>query len=221
MPMVDQIARTPEILDVIEDILGPDIMVYSGEFFIKEPRTTHVVSMHQDLTYWGLGAIDGLVTVWVPLSPALTTSGCMNFVPGSHKNAILEHVDTFDKNNMLSRGQEVQVDVAPEEMTPIELQPGEISLHHGLTIHGSGPNTSDDRRIACVIRYIRPDMAQQEGDEDHAMLVRGQDAHNNFVHSPRPEGNFTPEALAHYDAVRASQAKTMMKGAKGSNKMYS
>ena len=220
MPMVDQIARTPAILDVVEGILGPDIMIYSGEFFIKEPQTTHVVTMHQDLTYWGLGAIDGMVTVWVPLSPATRASGCMDFVAGSHKNAILPHTDTFSDNNLLSRGQEVAVDVKDTDKTAIELAPGQISLHHGLTIHGSGPNLSDDRRIACVIRYIRPDMAQQVGDQDHAVLVRGTDTHQNFIHAPSPTGYFTPEALDLYTEIREAQSKTMMKGAKGTNDMY-
>jgi hypothetical protein len=220
MPMVDQIARTPAILDVVEGILGPDIMIYSGEFFIKEPQTTHVVTMHQDLTYWGLGAIDGMVTVWVPLSPATRASGCMDFVAGSHKNAILPHTDTFSDNNLLSRGQEVAVDVKDTDKTAIELAPGQISLHHGLTIHGSGPNTSDDRRIACVIRYIRPDMAQQVGDQDHAVQVRGTDVHQNFIHAPSPTGYFTPEALDLYTEIREAQSKTMMKGAKGTNDMY-
>ncbi len=220
MPMVSKIARDPRILDVVEGVLGPDIMVFSGEFFIKEPRTTHVVSMHQDLTYWGLGAIDGLVTVWVPLSPATRASGCMDFVAGSHKNAILPHEDTFDANNLLSRGQEVRVDVSDADKTAIELQPGQISLHHGLTIHGSGPNTSEDRRIACVIRYMRPDVAQQVGDKDYAMLVRGQDTHGNFIHVPAPKADFDPAALALYDEVRAAQSQVMMKGAKGKNEMY-
>jgi len=220
LPMVDNIARDPRILDVVEGVLGPDIMVYSGEFFIKEAQTQQIVSMHQDLTYWGLGAIDGLVTVWVPLSPATKASGCMEFVRASHKNAILDHVDTFDKDNLLSRGQEVKVDVAEDDKTAIELQPGQISLHHGLTIHGSGPNTSQDRRIACVIRYIRPDMAQQVGEKDHAMLVRGQDRHHNFTHVQSPTQDFDPQALALYEQIRRAQAKIMMKDAKGATEMY-
>ena len=220
MPMVSQIAQHPAVLDAVEGILGPDIMVFSGEFFIKEPQTTQIVSMHQDLTYWGLGAIDGLVTAWIPLSPATPASGCMDFVAGSHKNAILEHEDTFDANNLLSRGQEVKVDVKPEDKVAIEIHPGQMSLHHGLTIHGSGPNRSNDRRIACVIRYIRPDMAQQVGEKDYAMLVRGEDKHGNFIHVPEPKANFTPEALAIYDEIRVAQSKVMMKDAKGKNEMY-
>lgn len=220
LPMVTRIATDPAILDVIESLLGPDIMIFSAEFFIKEPRTTQIVSMHQDLTYWGLGAIDGLVTAWIPLSPATPESGCMDFVRGSHKNAILEHADTFDENNLLSRGQEVKVEVDPKDKTSIEIHPGQMSLHHGLTIHGSGPNRSNDRRIALVVRYIRPDMAQQVGDKDYAMLARGEDRHGNFIHIPPPESDFAPASMALYDEIRIAQSKVMMKGATGKNEMY-
>ena len=220
LPMAADAACHPAVLDVIEGILGPDILVFAAEFFIKEPHTTQVVSMHQDLTYWGLGAIDGLVTAWIPFSPATRASGCMDFVRASHKNAILPHEDTFDKNNMLSRGQEVRVDVAEADKTAIELQPGQMSLHHGLTIHGSGPNTSDDRRIALVVRYVRPDLAQDVDGKGYAMLARGEDRHGYYHHVPRPTANFAPEALALYEEIRDQQAKVMMKDAQGSAEMY-
>lgn len=220
MPMAARIALNPGILDVIEGILGPDILIYSTEFFIKEPRTTQVVSMHQDLTYWGLGAIDGLVTAWTALSPATPASGCMNFVAGSHKNAILPHADSFDPNNLLSRGQEKEVDITPEDKTAIEIHPGQMSLHHGLTIHGSGPNSSDDRRIACVVRYVRPDVAQKVGDGDYAMRARGNDTFGNFTHVPVPTSPFAPDALALYDQIRIAQAQVMMKGASGQTEIY-
>ncbi|MEL6452267.1 MAG: phytanoyl-CoA dioxygenase family protein [Pseudomonadota bacterium] len=220
LPMAARIAQDPAILDLVEGILGPDILIYSTEFFIKEPNTRQIVSMHQDLTYWGLGAIDGLVTAWIALSPARPASGCMDFVAGSHKNAILEHSDSFDPDNLLSRGQEVKVDVAPEDKTAIEIHPGQMSLHHGLTIHGSGPNRSDDRRIACVVRYVRPDMAQQVGGKDYAMHARGTDRFGNFIHVPAPTAPFAPEALALYDEIRTAQAQVMMKGAKGDAEMY-
>ncbi len=220
MPMAARIACDASILDMVEGILGPDIMVFSAEFFVKEPNTRQIVSMHQDLTYWGLGAIDGLVTAWIPLSPATPDSGCMEFVRASHKNAILPHEDTFAEDNLLSRGQEVQVDVAEDDKTTIELHPGQMSFHHGLTIHGSGPNSSGDRRIALVVRYIRPDMAQQEGGEDFAMLARGEDRFGNFRHVPAPARNFAPDALALYDHIRAVQSKVMMKGARGTTEMY-
>ena len=219
-PLTYEIAAHPAILDQVEGILGPDILLYSAEYFIKEPRTTHIVNMHQDLTYWGLGAIDGLVTAWVALSPATPASGCMDFVKGTHKNAILDHVDTFDENSLLSRGQEVQVDVAAKDKTAIEIHPGQMSLHHGLTVHGSGPNTSDDRRIACVVRYVRPDIVPEGGRRDHAMTLRGGHDGTNFEELPTPTADFTPEAIEIYNRVRADQAKVMMAGAAGQAKMY-
>ena len=220
MPLAARIATDPMVLDVIEGILGPDILIYSTEFFIKEPNTSQIVSMHQDLTYWGLGAIDGLVTAWIALSPATPASGCMDFVAGSHKNAILEHKDSFDPNNLLSRGQEVKVEVADADKTAIEIHPGQMSLHHGLTIHGSGPNTTDDRRIACVVRYIRPDIAQQVGGKDYAMHARGNDRHGNFIPVPVPTVAFAPDALALYAEIRSEQAQVMMKSAKGASEIY-
>ena len=220
LPLANEIARTPAILDAVEGILGPDVMVYAVEFFIKEPNTTHIVSMHQDLTYWGLGATGGLVTAWLALSPATSQSGCMDFVAGSHKNEILPHNDTFDENNLLSRGQEIEVEVKEEDKTPIELAPGQMSLHHGLTIHGSGPNASDDRRIGAVIRYCSPDVMQQEGDEDFAILVRGEDRFGNFSSYELPDAPFTPESLAIFDRIRTVQATYMMKGARKKAAMY-
>ncbi|MBW4707707.1 phytanoyl-CoA dioxygenase family protein [Roseobacter sp. YSTF-M11] len=220
MPLAYRIGSDPRILDVVEGILGPDIMIYAVEFFIKEPQTRHRVSMHQDLTYWGLGAIDGLVTAWLSLSPATPASGCMDFVKGSHKNPILPHRDTFAEDNLLSRGQEVRVDVTDDQKTPIEIHPGQISLHHGLTIHGSGPNTTDDRRIAAVIRYCTPAVTQNVGDTDYALLARGTDRHGHFRQFDPPSALFAPEALAIYDEIRQAQAKVMMAGTDSARGLY-
>ncbi len=220
MPFAADLARDPGVLDVVEGILGSDILIYAAELFIKEPHTTQIVSMHQDLTYWGLGAVDGLVTAWIALSAATPASGCMDFVAGSHKEAILPHEDTFDSNNLLSRGQEVKVDVAEKDKTAIEIHPGQMSLHHGLTIHGSGPNVSDDRRIACVVRYVRPDVTQKVGDCDYAMLARGRDTHGNFTLIEPPEEPFTPEAIALHEEIRRAQAEVMMKGAQSATEIY-
>ena len=220
MPLAYNIGMDPRLLDVVEGILGPNIMVYAVEFFIKEPNTRHQVSMHQDLTYWGLGAIDGLVTAWLALSPATPASGCMDFVRGSHKNPILPHNDTFAEDNLLSRGQEVQVDVAHADRIPIEIHPGQISLHHGLTIHGSGPNTTDDRRIAAVIRYCTPEVRQQVAEKDYALLARGTDTCGNFASFPPPAAPFTPASLAAYDEIRAAQSKAMMAGASRQGALY-
>ncbi len=220
MPMVARVALDPRVLDVVEGVLGPDLLLWSAELFIKEPRTTQVVGMHQDLTYWGMGETPDQVTAWIALSPATTESGCMDFVKGSHKNPILPHNDTFSENNLLSRGQEVAVDVAEKDKTHIELQPGQMSLHHGLTIHGSGPNASDDRRIGLAIRYLNPNAQQKVADRDYAVLARGEDRVGNFVHVPTPTELFSADALKLYARVREDQAKALTQGAKEKTRLY-
>lgn len=220
MPLAARLALDPRILDAVEGILGPDLMVWSAEFFIKEANTKQIVSMHQDLTYWGLGATENQVTAWLALSPASVASGCMDFVAGSHKNPILPHKDTYSDLNLLSRGQEVQVDVQPDDKTAIELRPGQMSLHHGLTIHGSGPNRSDDRRIGFAIRYLNPNARQEVADRDYALMARGVDLSGNFIHYAAPTQLFTGASLDLYDRIRADQAKALAKGAAADVPLY-
>ncbi len=220
IPLAAQLSTNPAVLDVIEKIIGPDILIWGSEFLIKEPGTKHMISMHQDLTYWGMGSTDKQVTAWIALSPATKASGCMDFVQGSHKNEILPHKDTFADDNMLSRGQEIEVDVAEADKVAIELQPGQMSLHHGLTIHGSGPNVSDDRRIAFVVRYIAPDVQKTVGDKDYAMLARGQDVSGNFLHYAEPKAYFEPRALGVYEDIREAQRKALAQGLDQDAKLY-
>ncbi|MEW2915720.1 phytanoyl-CoA dioxygenase family protein [Ruegeria sp. ANG10] len=220
IPLAARVAQDPRVLDVVEGVLGPDIMVWSAEFFVKEAQTEHTVGMHQDLTYWGMGETPDQVTAWIALSPATVESGCMDFVQGSHKNPILPHNDTYSDTNLLSRGQEVAVDVADEDKTHIELAPGQMSLHHGLTIHGSGPNRSGDRRIGLAIRYLNPNARQLIADRDYAMLARGQDERSNFVHVAPPSAAFSEQSLALYEQVRRDQSKALADGAKSDVPLY-
>ncbi len=215
-----RLAQDRRVLDAVEGILGPNLMIWSAEFFIKEPQTTQMVGMHQDLTYWGLGETSDQVTAWIALSPATTASGCMDFVAGSHKNPIMPHDDTFSDNNLLSRGQEIAVEVAEEDKTPIALRPGQMSLHHGLTFHGSGPNRSDDRRIGFAIRYLNPNARQQVAERDYAMMARGVDTSGNFIHFMPPVENFSPHSLALYEKIRTDQAKALAQGASSDVSLY-
>ena len=220
MPLAYEIGMNDAILDAVEQVLGPDIMLYSTEFLIKEPHTKHVVTMHQDLAYWGMGDMDNILTAWLALSDATVQSGCMEFVQGSHKSEILAHEDSFDDHNLLSRGQEVAVDIAPEDRVAVELPAGSISLHHGLTIHGSGPNSSDDRRIGVAIRYISSKMTKAGGAPDYAMPARGTYDKNSFIPYDPPKSDFDDDAMKIYDTVRREQAKVMMAGAKNNSAIY-
>ncbi len=201
---LDDLIRHPKILDAVEGVIGPNILCWGTNFFTKEPKTTNFISWHQDLTYWGLDPAD-IVTAWVALSPATVASGCMRFVPASHKMEIVPHKDTFDENNMLTRGQEVAVEVDENDAVDIELKPGEMSLHHVKLIHGSNANSSDDRRIGFAIRYIPAYVRQVVGDKDSAVLVRGVDSEGNFEHETPPSADLDPAALERQAAIMKRQ----------------
>ena len=220
MPLACEIGLHAPILDAVEGILGPDVMLYSVEFLTKEAHTKHVVTMHQDLAYWGMGDMDNILTAWLALSPATTASGCMDFVCGSHRNEILAHEDSFDEHNLLSRGQEIKVDVADSDKVSVELNPGNISLHHGLTIHGSGPNKSDDRRIGVAIRYVSAKMRKAGGVKDYAISARGTYNNNSFTTYNPPASLFDANSMALYEEIRAEQAKVMMAGAQKGSSIY-
>lgn len=187
IPSFDTLIRNPNLIAAVTPILGPDLMVWSSGLFIKEANTSKVVSWHQDLTYWGLDDVEE-VTAWVALSPANLESGCMRFVPGSHKKRLVAHKDTFDENNLLTRGQEIAVEVDDSDGSDVVLKTGQASLHHGHLFHASGPNKTDDRRIGSAIRYIKPSMKQRTGDKSLVTQVSGEDKFGNFTISDGPKG---------------------------------
>jgi len=208
---VDEIVRHPNVLDAVESIVGPDILVWGTSFFIKEPRNASFVSWHQDLTYWGLVPPD-IVTAWIALSESSTENGAMRVIPGTHASEVVPHRDTFAADNLLSRGQEISVEVDEGKAVTLELEPGQMSLHHVKLIHGSEPNPSDKRRIGLAIRYIPTRVRQVAGPRDSATLVRGQDAFGHFDLEPPPAADLAPEALALHVHISDRQAQILYRG---------
>ena len=213
MPFVYRTASAPQLLDAVESILGPDLLLWSAEFFIKGAHSDKIVSWHQDLTYWGLGETDDEITAWLALSEVNVESGCMRFMPGSHRQRILPHRDTFDESNLLSRGQEVAVDVDEDDAVNVELHPGQVSLHHGRIFHASGPNQSDHDRVGLVFRFLTPSVRQRVSERDYAMQVRGIDDRGNWIHVAPPTRNFAPADLALYARIRDDQRGALAEGA--------
>ena len=206
----DELVHHPRILDAVEDVIGPNILCWTTNFFIKEASHPGFVSWHQDATYWGLEP-DDVVTAWVAFTAATRANGYMQVIPGSHRTDQLPHVDTFHKDNLLSRGQEIAVEVDTSKAVGIALEPGEMSLHHIKLVHGSEPNRTSDRRIGLAIRYI-PTHVRQTKVRDSAMLVRGVDELRNFDTEPRPQRDLDEAALAaHADAV-GRQVKALYSG---------
>jgi non-haem Fe2+, alpha-ketoglutarate-dependent halogenase len=205
------LVRHPTIVDAVEDILGPDILCWNTQFFAKQPHDPRFVSWHQDSTYYGLSTNE-VMTVWLALTPSVVENGCLRVVPGSHKTQV-PHIDTFDENNFLTRGQEIAVKVDEDEVLNVELQPGQASLHNVRLFHGSEPNSADFPRVGFAIRYIPTHAYQTTGLPDSATLVRGKDTHGHFVLAPPPESDFHPDALARHAAAVDMQLQILYAGA--------
>lgn len=208
----DQVIRNPKILDAVEQLIGPNIFCWGSQFFAKDAGDNAYVSWHQDGNYWGLSSID-VVTAWVALTPSTIESGCMNVVPGT-QNRHAQHIDTFEENNLLSRGQEIAVTVSPEEVVHIELQPGQMSLHHVMIFHGSEPNKSDHPRVGFAIRYVPTHVRQTAGQRDSAILVRGIDEFHHFDHETAPDADFSDKAIEQHKQVVDRQLEILYAGAK-------
>jgi non-haem Fe2+, alpha-ketoglutarate-dependent halogenase len=209
-PFLAGLIRHPDILDAIEDVLGPDILCWNTNFFIKEAETPSFVSWHQDSTYWGLSSPD-VCTAWVALTPSDEGNGAMAVIPRTHTRDQIPHRDTFDRHNLLTRGQEVAVEVDEAEAVPLILKPGEMSLHHVRLVHGSPPNPSPGRRIGFAIRYIPTSVHQLEGT-DSATLVRGEDRFGHFELEPRPQRDMDDDMLALHRRLTERAAQILYKG---------
>jgi non-haem Fe2+, alpha-ketoglutarate-dependent halogenase len=204
------LVRKDAIVDAIEDLYGPNLLCWTTNFFIKEARNPAFVSWHQDSTYWGLDKPD-VVTAWIALTPSNKANGAMGFIPGTQTTEQIPHRDTFAKNNLLTRGQEIAVEVDESKAVTIELKPGEMSLHHVRLVHGSPPNPSDDRRIGFAIRYIPTTVAQVAG-EDSATLVRGVDEYHHFAPEPRPATDMDPAFVALHKKIAERNAQILYRG---------
>ena len=209
-PWIADLVRHERILDAVADLYGSNLLCWTTNLFIKEARSPAFVSWHQDSTYWGLDRPD-VVTAWVALTPANQSNGAMCTIPGTHTVDQLPHHDTFDPNNILTRGQEVMVDVDVSKQVVIDLQPGEMSLHHVRLVHGSPPNPSNDRRIGLAIRYI-PTSVKQIAGEDSATLVRGVDQYHHFELEPRPSRDMDPEFVALHKRIAERNAAILYRG---------
>lgn len=198
---VDEIMRHPNLVDMVEDLIGPDILCWNAIFWIKEPGAGSFVGWHQDVTYWGLDNRE-LVSVWVALSEASEQAGCMSVLPGSQR-LTFDHDETYDADNLLTRGQHInQID--PADTVAMPLRPGQASFHNVATAHGSGPNGSSDRRIGLSLHYMPTHTRQQLADWDSAALVRGEDRYHHFDHAPRPTRDLDPEVMTYH--ARSSEA---------------
>jgi len=186
LPWAHELVTRPAVLDAVESVLGPDLLLWNTRWFTKRPGDPTFITWHQDGNYWAMQP-PLVTTAWIALSPSTDENGCMRVVPGSQHGDMLPHRDTFAADNALSRGQEIAVEVDEAQAVSLALAPGEMSLHHVGIVHGSLPNTSDISRIGVAARFIAPEV-RQDVESAHAMLVRGEDRHGHFTLLDPPTG---------------------------------
>lgn len=210
-PFLDEIVHHPRMLDAVEDIIGPNVMAWGTVLFVKEAHDPGYVSWHQDFTHMGLEPHEG-VSAWLALTPSTVETGCMRMIPGTHRSEILPHHDTFDENNLLTRGQTIQ-DVDDSTAVDLVLQPGEMSLHHPRTIHASSPNRGSERRVGFTIQSYLPPHVQQERIKGYWQTARGRDTHGHMEEAPRPSGLLTAEDVSFRTHINALRTELLYEGA--------
>ena len=201
----DALVHHPKILDAVEDVIGPDILVYHSTLFLKEARTPAFVRWHQDSTYFYLEP-HLHVTAWVALSDASVEAGCMQALPGSHRWGAFAHDDQPGPMNMIRRGQGISGRFDNAQGTFMPVRAGQMSLHHTDLVHASGANDSDDRRIGLAISYIPAHVPPIGGVQPSALRVRGRD-HGHFLPEQRLGQALSDEAqAAHREALARFRA---------------
>ncbi len=209
-PFLADLALDDRVVDAVESLIGPDIVLGSTVLFIKEPSTDAFVSWHQDAFYMGLEPAN-FVTAWIALTPSNPDTGCVTVLPRTH-TARQHHDDTFGEDNILTRGQTI-THVDSSLGVDLVLEPGQMSLHDPWLVHGSQPNRSNARRIGIAMQsYLGADVRPTRG-EHHVIHVRGAKPHASFVDVPVPSAPMSPAAVAVRQAANDAMASVLYDGA--------
>jgi non-haem Fe2+, alpha-ketoglutarate-dependent halogenase len=192
---MDELVRHPKVLDAVESLIGPNILIYHLTSWLKEPNDPAHVSWHQDGTYFGLEPYEQ-ITAWIALTDATPEMGCVKIIPGSQVIGQRPHKDTVVPGNLLSRGQTIDHPLDYTKFVMMPLKAGQVSLHHTHIVHSSEPNRSDRRRIGIGVSYIPTRCRLMNEARVSAALVRGHDEFGHFDPEPQPARDFDDEAKA-------------------------
>lgn len=173
----------PALLDAVEKLIGPDIVLLYSHIINKKPGGLRV-AWHQDGPYWPRVEPKVAVTAWVALDDATPENGCMRVIPGSHRGCVDFGQRQVDRPDLIQdHAIELPAGVVDESQAEdVILKRGDLSLHHSYIIHGSEPNHSDRRRAAYTIRYVPATTRIQPRDDRKQYLVRGKPADNGNIY---------------------------------------
>jgi ectoine hydroxylase-related dioxygenase (phytanoyl-CoA dioxygenase family) len=187
-----ELSTDDRVLDVMQAVMGEDVMLLSTHFFCKYPDKTgeKFVAWHQDITYWGLEPPEAH-TAWIAIDDSDVENGCMRVIPGSHTAGIAPHAKSESAGNLLSINQEIPDEhVDDSSAIDLVLDAGQMSVHDGQLFHASMPNTSDRRRCGLTVRFIPPYVKQAALNSVKAkwspIVVRGEDRVRNFDETGAP-----------------------------------
>ncbi|MEX2455634.1 MAG: phytanoyl-CoA dioxygenase family protein [Rhodospirillaceae bacterium] len=195
-----EISRHPRVLDVVEGLIGPNILAFASRFWIKPGSDGSYVSWHQDSAYFGLDPHD-LVTVWLALTDSNSENGCLKMLPGSHRGKAHAHIETFNAKNLLARGQSIE-GLDDTGAVELNLRAGQFSCHHERIVHGSDANRTTSDRVGLGIFYIPTHVKSTIGRRS-ACLVRGVDEYGHWDTDPVPAADCDRAILAEAQAAGA------------------
>ena len=199
-PWFNDLIRHPRILDAIEDVIGPDILVWTSTFFIKEPNSPTFAAWHQDGTYFGLEPQEQ-VCAWVALTDATAEAGCMEMLSSGGAPRQLHHAALGLAHSINRAGQTITEPFDDTSPVAMALPAGSFSLHHELAVHRSAPNRAAHRRVGIGLNYLPTHVRVNSPVRLKAMLVRGEDRYGHFDLIDPPAAERDAAALAVHQEV--------------------
>jgi len=194
-----RLATHEAVLDAVESVLGPDLVIDGTLVFYKPPRDGSYASWHQDSVYSGWHLTPS-VSAWIALTASEPANGCMRAIPGSHKLGLLDHDNVQDDPNLLNRrGERIRMDVDESAAVDLVLRPGEMSLHHTNIVHGSKPNGSDGPRIGFIVRFVT---SRTRNRERAVMRARGDGDCSHLKLASPPVDDNLEAAIAAWSSFR-------------------
>jgi len=198
---VNDLMRCEKILSIVKPILGNDILCWNSILFFKPKKTEYFVGWHEDKTYWELKN-DNIVTVSIALSESNPENGCLKILTKKIDN--ITYKITRPRFNILARGQEAIID-EKEEFDYITLKSGQCAIFNQKSVHGSGPNRSDNDRLLLAFRYITPDNSTKMNHKS-ASIISGKDNYGFYEQEPIPNQDFQIDCVEFHQKLMAKQA---------------
>ncbi len=189
-PALNEWALAPEVVDLVEPLLGPDILLFSTHFICKPKGDGRRVPWHEDSAYWRklLQPME-VATVWLALDPSTQENGCMHVIPKSHNTGQkgFSDYEDVDTNKSVFPTEIIKSHRKDELSVPCELQPNHCSLHDARTQHGSAPNTSDIRRCGWTLRFVPASVLLNPEFRDRQLMYKARG--KNLLDQPLADPN--------------------------------